>query len=287
MVGRVVPAASLGLVALATLSSSLACTPAGKVSEKHAEAHSRSLAELAKKDVLEIDRGLPDGARKLAPLFAKGDDPRSNLPGVRKELMRIRRDVPDLLTSKATFLALADGKGIAIRNDLEEDAMAGKNLIEIFPDLSKARDACVATVGAFPGPAKPAGPDRDYIAACPVKNPEGATVGLLVTGWPYRSFARHLQESLKREITEQTRAADPGKLPILYVGVFDRAGVYMAPLTPKVDEDELVTLNLVEKTASGHAQGVVTVTDRAFGWSADRVEKLGPDTGVVVLRSEI
>jgi hypothetical protein len=31
----------------------------------------------------------------------------------------------------------------------------------------------------------------------------------------------------------------------------------------------------------------VTITDRAFGWAAQRTPKLAADTGVVVLRSEL
>ena len=265
-----------------------ACANPGKVSEKNAQLHAAKLAELAKKDVLEIDQGLPEGAKKLAPLYAKGDDPRSNLPQVRKDLQRIRRDVPDLLTAKSTFFALADDKGVAIRNDLEQDAMANQNLVALFPDLARAKDACATTTGAFPGPPGVSGPDRDWIAACPIKGADGKTAGMLVTGWTYRGFSRHLQESLKRDISEQTRtASDPGKLPILYVGVFDKTGVYMAPLTPKIDEDEFTKMNLVERTAGGRAQGNLLLTERAFGWAAERVEKLGADTGILVPRSEI
>jgi hypothetical protein len=43
----------------------------------------------------------------------------------------------------------------------------------------------------------------------------------------------------------------------------------------------------VNKTAAGPAQGTLSLTDRAFGWAAVRTPKLAPDTGVVVLRSEL
>lgn len=265
------------------------CKDEGKANAQAAAESVGLVATTAASDVGEIDRGLPEGAKRLAPLFAKGDDPRSNLPQVRKELQKIRRDVPDLLVAKSTFFALADDKGVAIRNDLEQDAMANQNLAQVFPPLSKAlAGEYVTTTGAFPGPPGPAGPDKDWIAAVPVKRDDGKVAGILVTGWTYRSFARHLQEILKRDLSEKAQGrSDGAKLPVLYVGVFDASGVYFAPLTPKVNEEEMAKLKLPEKTAGGAASAPIVITGRTFGWAARRVEKLGPDAGVVVLRSDL
>jgi hypothetical protein len=199
----------------------------------------------------------------------------------------VRREVLDLTKAKSTFFALADDKGIGIRNDLEQDAMAGQNILGGFPDLKKAFDGTpyVATVGAFPGSAAN---DRDWIAACPVKNDAGAVAGLFLTGWTYRRFALHLQTVLLHDLGEQLRGtSDNGKLPILYVAVFDRTGVFAAPKTPPVDEKALGDLGLVDKTAQGPVDGVLEITDRPFGYAAARTPRLGPDIGVAVLRSEI
>ncbi len=117
---------------------------------------------------------------------------------------------------------------------------------------------------------------------------DGKTVGLYVAGWTFRSFARHLAESLKREMQDKLVAdKDTGKMPIVYVGVFDKSGVYTAPQTPPTNEKALVDLDLVSKTSSGAASGSLNLTDRAFGWAAVRVPRLGADIGVAVLRSEI
>ena len=69
--------------------------------------------------------------------------------------------------------------------------------------------------------------------------------------------------------------------------MFDKTGVYSAPLTPPVDEKALADVGLLEKTAAGPAQGSLAITDRAFGWAAARTPHLAPDTGIVVLRSEL
>ncbi|HRH00107.1 MAG TPA: hypothetical protein PLR99_27865, partial [Polyangiaceae bacterium] len=263
------------------------CKDHAKESEARAREHAQELAILVEKDVAEVERGLPEGAKRLAALFAK-EEPNKNLPAVRSALQKVRRDVPDLLLAKSTFFALADDAGVAIRNDLEQDAMAGQNLFSIFPGLSGAKSGYVSTTGAFPGAPGKAGPDKDWLAATPVKRDDGSTLGVFVTGWTFRRFALHLSETLKHDLQERLMASDQkGKMPVLYVGVFDKSGAYGAPQTPSTNEKALVDLDLVGKTAAGPASGTLVLTDRPFGWAAVRTPKLGAEVGVFVLRSEI
>jgi hypothetical protein len=279
----------VALLAVSVAVSSAGCKDQAQASANAAQDHTAMLAPLVDKDVQEVTKGLPEGAKRLSGLFAKGDDPRSNLPAVRKELMRIRRDVPDLLVAKSTFFALVDDKGVAIRNDLEQDVMAGQNITQIFPALADAmKGGYAATTGAFPGPPGPAGPDKDWVAGAAIKREDGSVAGMVITGWTYRAFARHLQESLERDIKQKLLdSKDTGKMPIVYVAVFDGSGVYTAPKTPQVNEKALADLHLLDATKAGTAKGTVTITDRAFGWAATRTPSLAPDTGVAVLRSEI
>jgi hypothetical protein len=279
-------AAFRALTALALLAGG-GCKDQAKESARLAAGDVQAMAELVEKDVGEVERGLPEGAARLAPLVADGADPRQDIAGVRKALLRVRRDVPDLMVAKSTFFALSDPSGIAIRNDLEEDAMAGKNLLAAFPVLAKAKDGYVAGTGSFGGAPSRNGPDEDWIASSPVRRADGSAGALLVTGWSYRYFARHLQEAYKTRLLEASKAAgNEGKLPVFYVAVFDKTGVYSAPTTPLVDEQALASQDLVGKTASGSTTGTLSITDRAFGYGAARTPKLGADTGVVVLRSE-
>jgi hypothetical protein len=285
-------AASVALAATVTLASlgSLGCKDQAKESATRATANAAWLANLVAKDVGEVERGLPEGAVKLAPLLAGGADPKQDIAGVRKALMRVRRDVIDLNVAKSTFFALTDADGIGIRNDLEEDVMAGQNLGALFPAIAKAKTGYASGTGAFPPP--PGAPpnqvaDEDWIAGAPVKRPDGSTGALLVTGWSYRYFARHLQEALKTFLVDEAKAAGDGsKFPVYYTAVFDKAGVYAAPLTPDVDTKALATQDLAAKSANGPCTGTLTIDDRAFGYAALLTPKLAPDTGVVVLRSE-
>lgn len=277
------------LFLLAITLAVIACKDNGSKSAAAASAHVKSLATLAEKDVGEIDRGLPEGGKKMAVLLGK-EDPKSNPAGVRAALLKMRQQVPDLGVAKSTFFAFTDDKGIAIRNDLEQDTMAGKDVVGAYPDLKKAiaGEAYVTTQGVFPGAPNPAGPDKEWVAGVPVKRDDGVLLGVLVTGWTYRRFAYHLQESLKRDLQDELmKGGDKGKLPVLYVFLFDKTAVYAARGTPPVNEKTLFDLDLVGKTASGPAEGPITITERVFGWAAIRTPKLGPDVGIVVLRSEI
>jgi hypothetical protein len=273
--------------AVACLAPAPCCKDQAKESAGHARVDAAYMAALVDKDIAEIERGLPAGAKELAPLVAKDADPRQDVREVRRSLQRIRRDVADLNIAKSTFFALADASGVAIRNDLEEDVMAGQNLFAIFPGLTKAMTGFATATGVFPNTPTKNGVDEDWIAGAPVLRENGATGALLVTGWSYRYFSRHLQEALKTHLLDVAKAAgDEGKIPVFYVAVFDRSGVFPAPLTPDINEKALAGEGLVAKTASGPAQGTVTIADRDFGYAALRTANLAADTGVVVLRTE-
>ena len=286
---RYAPGLVLGLAA--ALAPILGCKDRGKESAARASEDTAALAQLVDRDVAEVERGLPVGAAKFTPIFAVGASDELRDPTVlKKKLLAVRRDVPDLVVAKSTFFALADDKGIALRNDLETDVMAGTNLGTLFPALAPALTGqYVETSGGFPQ--TKAHNDRDWIAAAPVKRADGSVGGLYLTGWTYRTFSRHLLETRKHDITESLRDAGlSGQMPILYIGVFDQDGVYMAPLTPPVDEEALAGLHLTavtEHAPKGQASGTMNLTDRDFGWSAIRAPKLGPQAGIVVLRSEL
>jgi hypothetical protein len=266
-----------------------ACKDSAKQSEQKATDHVAELAALADKDVGEVERGLPAGAAQMASLFTNGTEPPKDLAAVRSGLRRIRAEVPDLTVAKSTFFALTDLQGVALRNDLEQDVMAGQNVVAIFPGLRKALDGSfTTTTGHFPSNPPPPTPDRDWMAAAPVKGDHGQVVGLLLTGWTYRRFANHLQESLRHDLQEALlKAKDTGKLPILYVMVFDSTGIYAPPMTPEVNEKALADLDVEAKTTGGPTHGVLNITDRDFGYAAVRVPRLAPDMGIALLWSEI
>jgi hypothetical protein len=266
-----------------------ACKGTQQVSATNAAKHVDALVTLTGKDVDEVERGLPEGAKQLTALYAKGADPANDLDAVHNLLAKVRAKVTDLSNSKATFFALADLNGVGIRNDLDIDLMHGQDMGSAFPDIKKAASGdYVETIGAFPGSSTKAGADKDWVAAIGVKKDDGSPGGIFVTGWSYRLFGRHLYEALKSDIYAEAAAnKTPDNIPVFYVAIFDKTGVYSAPGTPSVDEDTLKTMDLTTKTQNGPYQALVTITDRSFGLAAARAPRLGADTGIAVLRSEL
>lgn len=291
--------AAAAAIATSASGALVGCKDRGQKSADEARADVQMLVELTAKDVAEVERGLPEGAKKLSLLLVKevgnDGDPKQNSPAVRSALLKMRQQVPDLGIAKSTFFALADDKGIAVRNDFEHDTMAGKDLVKAWPGLEPILKGApfAATTGRFPGAPNPAGPDKEWVAAAPVKKADGSSQGMLVTGWTYRRFAYHLQVTLQRELQDQLmRSGDKGKMPILYVCLFDHEAVYGAGApgavpVPEANEKALAQVGLHAKTEAGVASSPIRIADREFGWAAARLPKLGPDVGVVVLRSEI
>lgn len=269
----------------------VACKDKGKDMSAAAKTDVQRLVTLSEKDVGEIEKGLPQGAEKMkASLSKEKEEPQQGSATVRSTLLRMRQQIPELSVAKSTFFAFTDPKGIAIRNDLEQDTMAGKDLLVPYPELKKVIDGAgyLSTQGTSPGAPNPAGPDKEWVAAVPVKKDDGSLSGLLVTGWTYRRFAYHLQEQLKRDLQDELmRSGDKGKLPIVYVFLFDKDAVYGTRETPPINEKTLGEQNLESKTDAGPTEGTLTITDRVFGYAAARAPKLGPGVGIAVLRSDI
>src|ERR1700722_917857 len=151
------------VTALSIAAALPACKDSAKASEQKASEHAAWLEKLVNDDVGEVERGLPTGATQLASLYANGADPQKDLGAVRSGLRHIRAEILDLTKAKSTFFALADAQGVAIRNDLEQDVMAGQNVVKIFPGLQKALDGSFATTtGLFPTTTPIVPPDRDW-----------------------------------------------------------------------------------------------------------------------------
>jgi hypothetical protein len=263
------------------------CTDKGKASAERAAGYVKTLTDVVETDVGEVRRGTPEAAKRLADTVGKGDDLRANPTLLKRTLSRTRSEVKDLLVAKSTFFVLIDENGTALRNDIEPDTVAGKNLREKIPALSASLQGGVTeTHGAFADLGRAQGTDRVWLFAAPVKNADGKTVSVLTTGWSYRLFARHLVETLKRDVFEAAKQ-DPGKAPLFYIGVFDETGVFMAPGSPQIHEDTLTPMNLAEKTAKGPFTDSRTIADRAFGIAAARTPAMGDNVGIVIVASEI
>jgi hypothetical protein len=270
----------------------IACSEPSKTSERRAVSHVERLAKLADEDVEELRRGMPPGGKNLGQIWEGKGDPHADPGAVRRALDRVRSEERDLEIAKGTFFAVTDEKGIVLRSDQAPDQLAGKSLLASFPAIEKVLAGEVlemrGTMAELAGART--GGDEQWVIAAPVRDAKAIVRGAYVSGWSFRRFAYHLEETLKHDlVAEALRAGESRtKQPLVYVFVFAGPKVYGAPVTPLLNSQTLEALDLVGKTDKGiafHQQ--LEITGRGYGLAAARTPKMGRDVGVAVLRSEI
>ncbi|MCC6664311.1 MAG: hypothetical protein IT375_11235 [Polyangiaceae bacterium] len=278
------PLTRTALCAVLTLSLP-ACDGDKKLSQSKAAEHVVSLVETATGDVQEIKNGLPEGAKHLAKLFEGGAAPKDDLPAVREALDKARNKVQDLRVAKSTFFALVDDQGTVLRNDQDQDLMAGKNAFQSFPGLKAALDGkYVETRGSMPEAAKVKGTDGQWVAAAPIQVGD-KTRALYATGFSWSAYAYRLENSLRSSVRSSMPANK--KEPLIYVYVVVDKQVFGAPVSPEVNAQAIATGDPLAK-AQGDAvfSSVIEITGRDFGLGIKRAPALGAEVAVAVLRSE-
>jgi hypothetical protein len=278
----------LALVTLLGGAGVAACKDSGKVSAAHASEHVAFLVDTVAKDVEEVRQGLPQGAEALAERIKKDPSLMKDLNNVRDSLELARRKVQDLRVAKSTFFALADLSGTALRNDQEQDRMAGRPFFASFPALAGAKDKYVETRGSMPEAAGVRAPraDGQWVAATPVKV-DGTTQALYVTGWSWASYAYRLEFAIRGKIRSELAEKKSEKEPLVYVFMVVGKNAFGAPVTPEVDATSIAGLDPLGKIKDAETfTGTVDITGRSYGLAVRRAPALGNDVGVAVLRSE-
>ncbi len=279
------------LFSVALLASALplaACDEGRKLSEQGAADEVQRLAPVVKEDVEQVRKGLPEGAKKLGGLDA---DTIGAPAALQKAVAGARAHVPDLAIAKSTFFSYVDAAGTVVRSEADPDLLAGKSVTKAFPALQKALDPASGVVEAFGEMPEmrglKTGVDLAWAVGHPIKDDKGAVKGMFLTGWSFRSFAYHLEETAKRHVNDATKKAGKKLTPIVYVFMVKGKTAYGAPLTPTVNADAVEGLGVIEKTANGPFRTNLEITGRVFGAAAQRTPELGDDAAVAVLISEI
>jgi hypothetical protein len=267
-----------------------------------------ALEALAERDVVEVERGLPLGAKKLSELLVASHSSlsvdKADAPALRRALLRMRDQVPELTAVKSTFFAIVNQDGVAVGSDIDRSSLLGRNVFDAWNGLKPAKGSVdyVATVGRIDQLPKdgqaPTAPgsgvvDGEWIAAVPVPRLPSGERAWLLTGWTYRRFAFHLQATLEHDHREKRRLGQSSdKAPVIYVCLFDARDVYCAKMpgsqpVPEANERALASLGLHARTAGGdgRASGSLPGEGIRFAWAARRVLTLDPNVGVAVLRA--
>lgn len=261
------------------------CDGDQKLSKSKAAEHVATLVETVTADVQEIRAGLPEGAKHLAKVYQGETAPKDDLPAVREALDRARNKVQDLRVAKSTFFALVDDQGVVLRNDQDQDLMAGKNAFQSFPALKAALEGkYVEGRGAMPEAARVKGVDGQWVAAAPVES-GGKVRGLYATGFSWSAYAYRLENAVRGSV--RGSMPENKKEPLVYVYVVVDKQAFGAPVSPEVNARAILDLDPLSK-AQGDAvySTVQEITGRFFGIGIKRAPALGADVAVAVLRSE-
>jgi hypothetical protein len=271
---------ALGLVGLG------GCKDSEEVSRQHALRHVGDLIQTIQADVQEVRAGLPEGAKHLVALFEKEEHREEKASAARQAVEKARNKVQDLRVAKSTFFAVAGTDGVVIRNDQEQDRMAGKGLFGPFPKLREAlRGKYVETLGSMPEASGVRGkPDGQWMAAQPVRV-GGAVKGLYVTGWSWSAYAYRLEFHLRGKL--RSGLAQHEKLPLVYVFMLVDQKAYGAPVSPVVSQDAIAGLDPLSKVeGDGTFSTRLEITGRGYGLAVKGTPIFGPKVGVAVLWSE-
>ncbi|HEY6077982.1 MAG TPA: hypothetical protein VIW29_04225 [Polyangiaceae bacterium] len=271
---------------LAVLALLIGCTKSSEVSKQKARGHVELLAKAAHEDVLEVQKGLPLGAKQLEAYFAEGKAGEDAVAA--KEALQLARNrVRDLRTAKSTFFLVASTQGVILRSDLEHDALAGKNLFAAFGELKAAvAGPYTESRGSMAEAAGVRGrSDGQWVAATPIM--KGAEVaGLYATGWSWSAYAYRLENQLRSAVKSEARDSQ-SKEALVYVYVVVDTEVYGAPISPDVTAKAIKASGLLGR-ATGEAvvDAAQEIEGRDFGLALRRVPALGRDVAIAVVRSE-
>lgn len=265
---------------------SLGCESKARISKNYAIEQVQYLSKEIAEDVRQVRDGLPKGAPELSAVFTGTKPPSEDPRAAEDALDRARERVQDLRTAKSTFFAVVDSTGLVIRNDQEQDAMAGKNLFASYPSLKGAlAGTFVEARGVMAEAAGVRGrEDAQWVAAVPVKVGEEVK-GLYVTGWSWSAYAYRLENAVRTEV--RGKLQENGKMPLLYTYMIVADAVYSAPISPDVNLKTIADLKLLGQLKGEEPLGLeLEITGREFGLAAKRIPSLGDDVAVAVLRSE-
>jgi len=274
----------VGLLLMAVMVSG--CKDPSEVSEAQAKLHVVELARNVRSDVAEVRNGLPAGAECMAAFFNRESLGPEQGNDAREALSKCRNKVQDLRIAKSTFFVAASSDGLVIRNDRDQDLMAGKNLFSAYPELRQALTGkYVETQGSMPEAAGAKGrADAQWVAAQPVRV-AGEVRGLYATGWSWAAYAYRLEFALRSSVLSSLR--DRQKAPLVYVFVVVGQSAYGTPISPLINAQEVERQNpLAGATETVPFARRIEITGRPFGLAVIRTPSLGKDAGIAVLRSE-
>ena len=174
------------------------------------------VAQLLKGDVGAHRTAIAEVAKRLAPGFAVADPAtrETQMRAALKWMRHVKKGVPGLIASPASFIAAVGGDGRVIARDKVPDAMRGKDFAARFDVVARAlagREA--AGEGEFFAKDKTQPSSVSLLFAAPVHSIAPAedadlpdVVGAVITGVPLTRWAQRVERQLKIDAIGKNQA---------------------------------------------------------------------------------
>jgi len=264
------------------------CSDLGKASEDAALDAVDLAREIVARDVEQVRKGMPEGVKLL--LKRMPADPVAGRLELQTAIRAARENEQNLRIAKSTFFSFATPDGLVLRSEIDPDRLVDQNILKAFPGLSKALEPGAGLVEAYGemealrGVRK--GTDLAWVVAHAVPGKEGEKpVGLFLSGWSFRLYARFVQDGVRAKLTERTKDKEKKEIPVVYVYFAKTQGAYGDPDAPDMNAEQLVKLEVAQKAQAGDFKTHIEIEKRAFGIGAKKEPLLGDDAAVAIVAS--
>jgi hypothetical protein len=276
-------ALAAALCCLAALAFTGGCEDRPRLAGEQGLAVVERLLPLVERDTKQVREGIPEGAKKIAPLLDA--EPGADLASLQRAIQKARAAVEGLTFAKSTFFVFVEPSGMVVRSEVDPDLAAGQSLTEPVPEAKKLFEPGAKMVElfgrmhGFRGVQN--GSDRQWIVGHPVEV-DGKLKGAFVTGWSLRSYAHYLEEDTRRYLVK-SQGDKPKAIPLVYVFIVHGGEAFGAPVTPDVNAEAVAKLDPVGKSKTGTFQAELEIEKRAFVVVAKPCPALGPEVAIAAL----
>ena len=277
----------LSLLSLLSFLMSVACGPDGAPNARKVirEVHAQEVKGLVVGDIEAHIVGVKAAGARISPGFAV-EDPKQRESQMRTALRLLTkppRGIPELIASARTFTAAVEPSGVVLATDAKEDKdrMTGVNLGQLFEVVRKALAGEAGyAVDTFPAIEEGGEGSVSLLFAAPsVKN--GKVVGAVLTGIPLWSLSQRLTKQLQLD-----HVSEKGAILWVYVYRGDKLHYFGTPpdLDPMVPDAAARKAGFSQ--SSGGYTGDFMLYSRWYAYGVLPIRVLGPDTGVIIFRSD-
>ena len=259
--------------------------PPSKARKLVREVHAEEVVEVVYDDIDFLMTGTCAAAKKLAP----GLDVSAPEKELRAALRILRapppRGLSELAGAAISFLAVLDDNGVVLARDMkdeERDRMRGQNYAARYDVVGNALEELTNkhALIEFPALEEEAESSWSYVFVCPIVR-DGKLIGAAMSGIPLQRWANRIS---RKGVFDHSDQKNLHYAVFFYRGAREfhpKSGAAVIVGLP----DEKERKSSLKKSPGGYT-GEFVLGSQRYGFGVLPIPSLGPDTGVMIVRSE-